>query len=206
MRKLVVTENITVDGVIEPDEGQARPGVTENITVDGVIDSAKGWFVPSGKEEVDVSDIVEAIRQQREAADALLVGRVTFEELRGFWPAQTDDTTGISDYLNAVQKYVVSKTLDDPQWEPTTVLSAPVEELVAELKSQPGKDIVATGSMTLVRELVAKQLVDEYRLFVYPVVVGEGQRLFQDSDLVKLELLESTTFESGVVLQRYRPS
>ena len=60
--------------------------------------------------------------------------------------------------------------------------------------------------MTLVRELVAKQLVDEYRLFVYPVVVGEGQRLFQDSDLVKLELLESTTFESGVVLQRYRPS
>ena len=155
--------------------------VTENITVDGVIDSAKGWFVPSGKEEVDVSDIVEAIRQQREAADALLVGRVTFEELRGFWPAQTDDTTGISDYLNAVPKYVVSKTLDDPQWEHTTVLSGPVEELVAELKSQPGKDIVATGSMTLVRELVAKQLVDEYRLFVYPVVVGEGQRLFQDT-------------------------
>ena len=180
--------------------------VTENITVDGVIDAAKGWFVPSGSEEVDVSDIVEAIRQQREAADALLVGRVTFEELRGFWPAQTDDTTGISDYLNAVQKYVVSKTLDDPQWEHTTVLSKPVEDVVAELKSQPGKDIVATGSMTLVHELVAKQLVDEYRLFVYPVVVGEGQRLFQDSDLVKLELVESTTFESGVVLQRYRPS
>jgi dihydrofolate reductase len=84
--------------------------VTETITVDGVIDAAKGWFAPSGTEEVDVSDIVEAIRQQREAADALLVGRVTFEELRGFWPAQTDDTTGISDYLNTVQKYVVSST------------------------------------------------------------------------------------------------
>jgi dihydrofolate reductase len=180
--------------------------VTENITVDGVIDAAEGWFSPAADEDVNVSDMVESIRRQREDADALLVGRQTFEDLRGYWPAQTDDTTGISDYLNAVQKYVVSKTLDDPQWEHTTVLSGTVEELVAGLKSEPGKDIVATGSMTLVRELVAKRLVDEYRLFLYPVVVGAGQRLFQDSDLVKLELLESTPFVSGVVLQRYRPS
>jgi len=101
--------------------------VTENITLDGVIDATEGWFAPAGDDaDVDESDVVDVIREHREAADAFLVGRVTFEQMRGYWPLQTDDATGISDYLNRVSKYVVSGTLEDPGWEPTTVLSGPL--------------------------------------------------------------------------------
>ena len=86
--------------------------VTENITLDGVIEATEGWFDPAGDDaEVDQSDIVAALREQREAADAFLVGRVTFEQMRGYWPQQADDTTGITDYLNTVSKYVVSNTM-----------------------------------------------------------------------------------------------
>jgi dihydrofolate reductase len=99
--------------------------VTENITLDGVIDMAEGWFDPLS-EEVDQSDITAANAEQQEAADALLVGRNTFESFRGFWPQQTDDPTGVSDYLNAVNKYVVSSTMGDPGWENSTVLRGPV--------------------------------------------------------------------------------
>src|SRR5665809_113140 len=87
--------------------------VTENITLDGVIDMADNWFDPLN-EDVDQSDLTAANTEHREAADALLVGRNTFEIFRGFWPMQTNDQTGVSDYLNAVDKYVVSSTLDDP--------------------------------------------------------------------------------------------
>jgi len=76
--------------------------ITENITLDGVIDAAEGWFAPAGDEDVDQSDIIAALAEQREAADAFLVGRTTFEEMRGYWPHQTDDTTGVTDYLNRV--------------------------------------------------------------------------------------------------------
>ena len=82
--------------------------VTENITLDGVIDASEGWFAPAGAEEVDQSDLSAALREQADAADALLVGRVTFEEFRGYWPLQTDDDTGVAEYLNNVSKYVVS--------------------------------------------------------------------------------------------------
>jgi dihydrofolate reductase len=77
--------------------------VTENITMDGVIDASEGWFTPSGEEDVDQSDLIEALREQSSAADAVLLGRVTFEEMRGFWPLQTNDKTGVTDYLNNVQ-------------------------------------------------------------------------------------------------------
>ena len=98
--------------------------VTENITLDGVIDASEGWFDVTDNPEVDQSDLRAALGEQSEAADAVLFGRVTFEEMRGYWPAQTDDTTGVTDYLNRVRKYVVSGTLGDPEWEPTTVLPA----------------------------------------------------------------------------------
>jgi dihydrofolate reductase len=181
--------------------------VTENVTVDGVIDASEGWFAPAGDEvDADPSDVEGVIREHQEAADAFLVGRVTFEEMRGYWPQQTDDTTGITDYLNAVSKYVVSSTIDDPGWEPTTVLRGPVREEVEALKSQPGGDIVATGSITLVHELIGAGLVDEFRLFVYPVVIGGGRRLFEDATAIRdLRLVESRQFRSGLVLLRYRP-
>ena len=127
--------------------------------------------------------------------------------MRGYWPQQTDDTSGVTDYLNRVAKYVVSATLDDPRWQHTTVLRGPFQDEIRALKSKPGKDIVTTGSVTLVHALIAAGLVDEYRLFVYPVVLGRGARLFGDgTEVPRLRLLETRPFRSGVVLLRYRPT
>jgi dihydrofolate reductase len=175
--------------------------VIENVTLDGVMDLAEGWFDPLN-EQVDQSDIAAVTREHQAAADALLVGRNTFVAFREFWPKQTNDPTGVSAYLNAVDKYVVSSTLDDPGWEHTTVLRGPLVEEVQALKEAPGRDIVATGSTPLVHALIAAGLVDEFRLFVFPVVVGHGARLFESADL-KLELLETRPFVSGAVLLRY---
>jgi dihydrofolate reductase len=175
--------------------------VTENITLDGVIDMTGGWFDPLN-EDVDQSDITAATTEHREAADALLVGRNTFESFREFWPKQTDDPTGVSEHLNGVDKYVVSSTLDDPGWENSTVLRGPVVEEVQALKEASGRDIVATGSTQLVHALIPAGLVDEYRLFVFPVVVGHGARLFESADIA-LRLLETRPFVSGAVLLRY---
>jgi dihydrofolate reductase len=179
--------------------------ITQNITLDGVIDAAEGWFDPAGEEEVDQSDVIKVIREEMATTDALLVGRVTFEQLRGFWPLQLDDVTGVRDHLNEVDKYVLSRTLQDPAWERSTVLRGPLLEEVRELKAQPGKGIVVTGSMSLMSELVAGGVVDEYRLFVYPVVLGRGRRLFADATSVpRLHLAETRPFRSGVALLRYR--
>ncbi len=177
--------------------------VTENITLDGVIDASEGWFAPVADAGVDESDIASVIREQAAAADALLVGRVTFEELRGYWPLQTDDETGVAEYLDAVAKYVVSSTLTDPAWERTTVLSGDLGDDIGALKAEDGKDIVATGSITLVHALIRLGVVDEFRLFVYPVVLGVGARLFEDARIPRLTLAECRTFRSGVVLTRY---
>lgn len=177
--------------------------VTENITLDGVIDAAGDWFGPMDATE-DTADLVEAIDEHRRGADAFLTGRATFEAMREFWPAQADDETGNTDYLNRVHKYVVSSTLEDPGWEPTTVLRGLDD--VRSLKQGDGGDIVTTGSLTLVPALIAAGLVDEYRLFTYPIVLGRGQRLFGDADNVpRLRLTECRSFRSGVVLLRYRP-
>jgi dihydrofolate reductase len=179
--------------------------VTQNITLDGVIDLADGWFTPDPGGGADVADLQEALTEQREAADAFLAGRVTFEQMRSFWPHQTDDTTGVTEYLNRVEKYVVSTTLEDPAWDRSTILRGLDD--VAALKAAPGADIVVTGSITLVHDLIAAGLVDEYRLFVYPVVVGRGARLFADGTrLPSLRLLETRPFRSGVVLLRHRPT
>jgi dihydrofolate reductase len=115
-----------------------------------------------------------------------------------------DDETGVTEYLNNVQKYVVSSTMEDPEWENSTVLSGDLQDDIRELKGKSGKDIVVTGSITLVHDLIPMGLVDEYRLFVYPVVLGRGARLFEDATNVpKLKLVESRAFRSGVVLTSY---
>jgi dihydrofolate reductase len=176
--------------------------ITQNITLDGSIEMLGDWFEPQGG--ADTSDVFEEIHRQDAQADAFLTGRRTFEDLRSYWPRLTDDTTGITDYLNQVQKYVVSSTLTDPQWEPTTVLSGdPVAEVRA-LKEQPGQDIVVTGSITLCHALIAAGLVDEFRLFVYPVVQGRGRRLFPDGfEVPRLRLLDSRAFRSGITYAGY---
>ena len=178
--------------------------VTENITLDGVIDASEGWFASSDA-DADQSDIVETIREHRKAADALLVGRRTFEELRGYWPQQTDDTTGIGEYLDRVAKFVFSTTLAEPDWRNTTVLSGPLAEEIAQLRDAPGADIVCTGSIKLVDALITAGVVDEYRLFVYPVVLGRGRRLFNNAiGVPALRLAEARPFRSGVVLLDYK--
>ena len=180
--------------------------ITENITIDGSIEMLTDWFDPQRQGDLDMSDLLEEQQRQGREADALLVGRRTFEAFREYWPKQTDDKTGITEYLNRVQKYVVSSTLTDPNWENSTVLSGdPVDE-VASLKRDDGREIVLTGSITLAHAMIEAGLVDEYRLFVYPTVQGGGRRLFPDGhELRRLRLLDSKAFRSGIVLQRYAP-
>jgi dihydrofolate reductase len=181
--------------------------ITQNITVDGSIEMLEDWFDPTRQDGTDRDDLLEEEQRQGREADALLLGRLTFESFREYWPKQTDDATGISDYLNRVQKYVVSSTLADPQWENSTVLSGDPVEQVAALKQEPGKDIVLTGSIRLAHAMIEAGLVDEYRLFVYPTVQGRGRRLFPDGDEVsRLRLLDSKAFRSGITLQRYAPA
>jgi dihydrofolate reductase len=178
--------------------------ITENITIDGVIDLSGGWFTPPENPDDD-ADILAANQRHDRTADAVLLGRQTFEDFRGYWPKQTDDRTGITAYLNSVQKYVLSNTLTEPAWENTTVIRGELAEEVEALKAGPGNDIVCTGSVSVAQALVGTGLVDEYRLFVYPVVMGIGGRLFQESpSMPRLELVESEIFQSGVVLLSYR--
>ena len=181
--------------------------ITQNVTLDGSIEMLGNWFDPQGQADVDQSDLLEELHRQDSAADGFLVGRQTFEDLRGYWPKQEDDPTGITAYLNQVQKYVVSSTLTDPQWQNSTILSGdPVAEVRA-LKEQPGQDIVVTGSITLCHALISAGLVDEYRLFVYPVVQGRGRRLFPEGyELPRLRLLEVKSFRGGITLSRYASS
>jgi len=173
--------------------------VTENITLDGVIDARDGWFSPGSDD-----DLAAINREHMAAADAVLLGRVTYHGFAEYWPAQTDDTTGVSDYLNRATKYVVTSSLTVADWPNTTILRGPLTDDIADLKRQPGKDIIATGSVTLVQSLVRANLVDAYRLFVYPVVLGHGRRLFPDGIDGKLRLVDTKTFRSGVVLLSYR--
>jgi dihydrofolate reductase len=181
--------------------------ITQNITVDGSIEMLGDWFEPQGQADADNSDLLDELHRQQSEADGFLTGRRTFESLRAHWPKQSDDSTGIRDYLNRVQKYVVSSTMTDPQWENSTVLSGdPVEEVRA-LKEQPGQDIVVTGSITLGHTLIEAGLVDEYRLFVYPVVQGRGRRLFPDGFVCPdLRLVDARAFRSGITYSRYARS
>lgn len=182
--------------------------ITQNITVDGSIEMITDWFDPQGQAGVDMSDVLEESHRQDDRADALLLGRRTFEDFRGYWPLRTDDSTGITAYLDQVSKYVVSGTLTDPGWQNSTVLTGdPVEEVRRLKAEEGGKDIVLTGSITLAHALIAAGSVDEHRLFVYPAVQGRGRRLFPEGyEVPRLRLLESREFRSGITLQRYAPA
>jgi dihydrofolate reductase len=176
--------------------------ITQNLTADGVMDMSGGWFDPAAQGPQD--DLVEVNRAHMDAADVLLVGRGTFEAFRGFWPHLEGDTTGVSEYLQRVEKHVVSATLTEPGWTNTTVVRGPVGDHVRALKATDGGDVVITGSPRLAQEVLREGLADELRLFVFPVAVGKGQRLFPDGTALDLELLESRSFAIGSTLLRYR--
>jgi dihydrofolate reductase len=171
--------------------------LTENCTADGVIDLATSWFDPTDQTD---SQLLAVTRAHMAEQDALLLGRNTFEAFRAFWPNQADDATGITDHLNRVQKYVLSTTLVDPQWEPTAILRNLDE--VRTLRTHPGR-LGVTGSISVAQQLVEADLVDEYRLFVYPVFVGDGSRVLARSGRRELVLVQATPFPSGVTLLRY---
>ena len=171
--------------------------LTENCTADGVIDMAANWFDPADRTD---DQLVAATQAHMVEQDALLLGRSTFEAFRSYWPNQTDDTTGITDHLNRVQKYVLSTTLQDPGWQPTTILRD-LDEVQA-LKNRPGR-LGVTGSISVAQQLVAADLVDEYRLFVYPVLIGAGEGVLAGARRLDLDLIEATPFPSGITLLRY---
>ncbi|MDN5895239.1 MAG: dihydrofolate reductase family protein [Nocardioides sp.] len=171
--------------------------ITQNITLDGSIEMLGDWFDPQGQGEN--ADLMEELHSQDQRSDAFLAGRRTFEDLRDYWATLEGDGTGITDYLNQVQKYAVSSTTTDPRWQNSTVLAGdPVAEVTA-LKEQPGTDIVVTGSITLCHALIQAGLVDEYRLFTYPVVQGRGRRLFPEGvEIPRMELRDAKAFRNGI--------
>lgn len=160
------------------------------------------WFDPQG--QGDDSDLLAELHAQDRRADALLLGRQTFEDFRSYWPQQADDRTGVAAYLNQVAKYVVSASLTEPGWENSTVLSGDPVTQVRALKEEPGRDIVVTGSITLCHALIEADLVDEFRFFTYPVVQGRGRRLFPDGTKTPLQLVDAKSFRGGVTSSIYR--
>lgn len=182
--------------------------ITQNVTVDGSIEMLTDWFHPGGDPDVDQSDLIAEMNRQDATCDASLFGRQTFTDMRGYWPnaAPEDDPGGVGPFLDQVHKYVVSKTLTDPEWQNSTVLSGDPVPQVRELKEQPGGDIVVTGSITLCHALIAAGLVDEYRLFTYPTVQGGGRRLFPEGyEIPALRLVDAKQFVSGVAYAAWRP-
>jgi dihydrofolate reductase len=136
----------------------------------------------------------------------MLLGRQTFEEFASFWPEQGPEVPA-SEFINGTQKIVVSNTLKQVDWQPTTIVSGDVNGQLTALKDQPGKDISITGSGTLVRSLLRDGVLDELRLLVHPIVVGKGQRLFDNvNEAIGLELVSSRTIANGVSYQIFRPA
>lgn len=198
-------EQPKIDSAQRSEETTRRLVITENITLDGVVENDGSWFDPTDDSEQG-QQLAAITRQHAAASDGFLVGRITFEEMREFWPRRLDDQTGVTDHLNRVEKYVVSRSIEDPGWDGTTLLRGGGElaSQIRELQAREGTDIVLTGSISLAQQLLQLGMVDELRLFVYPVVVGTGRRLFSaEHDIRDLTLVENCPFEAGVVLLRY---
>ena len=187
MGKIVVTEFMSLDGVVE------APGGGESFR-------HGGWsFEIERGEEGDKFKLDETL-----SAEALLLGRVTYEGFAAAWPSRDGD---FADKFNAMPKYVVSSTLEEPEWNNTTVLEGDVAEAVAKLREEQDGDIVVHGSPQLVQVLVEHDLVDEYRLMVFPIVLGSGKRLFGDtSDKKPLRLVDSKIVGDGVAILTYQPA
>jgi dihydrofolate reductase len=173
------------------------------VSLDGVTESPEKWQLPYFNDEMG-----EAVGAAMAAADAMLLGRVTYEEFASYWPGVSSEDQPFADHMNNTPKYVVSRTLEEPlEWNNSTLVKGNLAEEISRLKRQPGKDIGITGSVTLVQSLLQEGLLDELGLMIHPVVVGSGKRLFEEGgDPKGLKLVDSKTFSTGVVYLTYRPA
>jgi len=173
------------------------------LSLDGVAEAPGEWQPPDIFDEAMITSL-EAITA---AEDAILLGRVSYEEWASYWPTSTDEP--YASHINNTPKYVVSTTLDTVEWgkwaKPTLIKGNLAEE-IAKLKAQTGKNIGVGGSITLVRSLLREDLLDELTLMIHPIIVGKGRRLFDDmGELTKLKLVDSKTTSTGVVILTYQP-
>lgn len=192
MRELIVAEFITLDGVIQ------APGGAEEDTEGGFTHG--GWTWPYWHDDIG-AHFFEAMSE----ADTFLLGRKTWEiHGNAFEPLEGDPFV---DVMNATQKYVVSTTLEAASaWRNSTLIRENVVDTVRQLKQQPGKNILVDGSSELIQVLAAHDLVEEYFLHVYPIVLGSGKRLFREGKRLELTLVEASPLPTGVVFMRYRRS
>lgn len=187
--KLVVTSFVTVDGIVE------APGFDEHRS------GRNAWALRVQKDEDQVYNKGQAM-----SAEALLLGRRTWQIWAAFWPTAGAADTELADRMNQIPKYVVSNTLKRADWSNSTIIAGDVAAQVRSLKSKPGGDLMVFGSPDLVDELLRHDLVDEYRILLYPVILGSGKHLFRDRiDTHHLRLVDTRTFSSGVVLLIYVP-
>ncbi len=189
MGRIVVTEFMSLDGVVE------APGGGEDFKYGG-------WSF-----EIDRGEEGNAFKlDETMSSEALLLGRVTYEGFAAAWPSRTDEF-GYADKFNSMPKYVVSSTLENPEWNNTTVLKGDVVEAVSKLKQEQDGDIVVHGSPRLVQTLVEHDLVDQYNLMVFPVVLGAGKRFFgETTDKKALRLVDSKVVGDGVAILVYQPA
>jgi dihydrofolate reductase len=173
------------------------------ISLDGVVEAPNEWQF-----DVMDDDMIGDITSQTDAEDAMLMGRVTYQEFASFWPTFTDEP--YASHINNIPKYVVSTTLDKVEWgnrEKPTLIKDNLPEAINKLKKQSGKNIGVSGSPTLVRSLLKQELLDELKLMIHPVLVGKGKHLFTDGgDLKKLQLVDSKVTSKGVAILTYRPA
>jgi dihydrofolate reductase len=186
MRKLIVTEFVTLDGVMEAPGGEkSHPH--------------SGWVVTFMGPEQLAYKLAEVLE-----AESLLIGRVTYESFAGAWPQRSGE---FADKMNAMPKHVVSRTLTNPEWHNCEVIRDDVPGAVDKLKQGVGGPILVAGSRTLVHTLMQHGLVDEYRLMIFPVVLGSGRKLFPETpEKTVLRLVDTRTFPSGVVVNTYHPA
>ncbi|MCL4368500.1 MAG: dihydrofolate reductase family protein [Actinobacteria bacterium] len=189
--RLTVTTFLTLDGVMQgpggPDEDRS-----------GGFDHG-GWLVPYADEDMN-----RYVAEQFAAVDGFLLGRRTYEIFAAWWPHVTDESDPVAARLNSLPKYVASRTLQSVAWNNSTLLAGDVAEEVGKLRDQPGRELQVHGSGDLIQTLMRHDLVDEYRLWVYPVVLGSGKRLFRDGIVPRsLRLLDSKKTSTGVLMNTY---
>jgi dihydrofolate reductase len=172
--------------------------VAEFLSLDGIMEEP-AWTFPYWNDEIAKFKYDELF-----AGDAHLLGRVTYQGFAAAWPSRTDEQ-GFADRMNSLPKYVVSTTLERVEWNNSHLIKNNVAEEISRLKQQSGQDILVAGSATLVNTLIEHDLVDEYHLLIYPIVIGSGKRLFKDGTKTALKLVETKAFSSGVVAHIYQP-